>query len=85
MQIVRLNKEFKALKYLLLNNNQQKSLDFISNLKINQEGFGYDDEDFLELMDSNKDRFEILKTINKYLDMKKNWRKWQKLIIKFLT
>ena len=58
-------KEFKVLKYLLLNNFQQKTLDFTNNLLIEKEGYGYDCENFPELMNSD-DNFKNLEKVKNY-------------------
>jgi len=70
LEIIKMNKDLKIIKYLLLDNIQQKCLDFTKNLQINQEGYGYDDKNFPELMDSNLNNETLLKIIKKYFDYK---------------
>ena len=51
LELIKLNRDFKVLKHLLLNNVQQKTIDFISKLKMGQENF-YDKNEYPEI--SNK-------------------------------
>ena len=37
LQIIKLNRDFKVFRYLILNNLQQKTFEFLSNLKIDNE------------------------------------------------
>lgn len=65
LEIIKLNKEFKILKYLILNNVQQKCLPFVRNVGIKKDG--YEDEDSKELIDSLEDHFDSVKKIGKYI------------------
>jgi hypothetical protein len=66
LEMIKLNKDFKVLKYLLLNNVQQKTFDFLSNLKIGQDKW-YDTREYPEIFKS-KDSYETMKIIKKYYE-----------------
>ena len=67
LEIIKLNRDFKVLKFLLLNDVQQKTMTFTSNLKINQDSF-YDNKEYSEILDSKMDIFETIKKINNYFN-----------------
>jgi len=66
-------KEFKVLKYLLLNNFQQKTLDFTNNLLIEKEGYGYDCQYFPELMKSGEDNLKNLEKVKNYFVLRSEY------------
>ena len=70
LEMIKLLKEFNIVKYLLLNNLQQKSLDFINNLTIDKEGYSFEDDSFPEVLESGFDRFEYIKILRKYFQTK---------------
>ena len=70
LEMIKLNKEFKILKYLTLNNIQQKSMDFINNLPLNKEGFFSEDDNFPEVLDTGYDNFDCIKILSKYFKTK---------------
>jgi hypothetical protein len=66
LEIIKLNRDFKVLKYLVLNNIQQKVLDLIGNLKLGENKF-YDLNENSEILNV-KDTNETLKIIKKYYE-----------------
>ena len=68
LEVIKMNREFKILKYLLLNNVQQKMLFFTRNLETNQDNLN-DQKEYTEILHS-KDIFETIKYIQKYYENK---------------
>ena len=56
------------MKYLLLNNVQQKTFDYISNLKIG-ESLWYDTNEYQEILNS-KDTYKTMKIMKDYYERK---------------
>jgi hypothetical protein len=67
LEVIKLNRDFKILKYLLFNNVQQRLFDFLINLKLGDHRL-YDRNEYPEIIDA-KDAFESLKMIKKYYEI----------------
>ena len=72
LEMIKLNRDFKVLKYLLLNNVQQKTFDFVSNLKLGEHNW-YDMENYSEIINS-KDINETIKIMKEYyaIELRRN-------------
>jgi hypothetical protein len=70
LEIVKFIREFKVLKYLLFNNIQQKSFDYVSNLKIGDDMFNHLEE--YQNIIKEGDELEKIKILNNYYKMKIN-------------
>ena len=83
LELVKLNRDFKILKFLLMNNVQQKTIDFISNLKIGQDKW-YDSNEYQEVINS-KNPYETLKIIKKYFEIKSRDNETTKIDSKLIS
>ena len=70
LEVVKLNREFKILKYLLLNNVQQRLFDFLINLKLGEQKL-YDINEYPGIIDA-EDAYESLKIIRSYYENELN-------------
>jgi hypothetical protein len=68
LEHIKLNRDFKILKYLLFNNVQQRAFDFLISLKLGADRY-YDINEYPEIINAN-DIFESLKIIKKYYQTK---------------
>ena len=60
------------MKYLTLNNVQQKSMDYINNIQIDKDGYSNQDENFPEVLNKDFDNFEYIKILSNYFKTKIN-------------